>query len=114
MRLSAAGGDVNRQEWTAWWKRSGHAQLSLILWAVWDPIGDVPPSEYESYSPHVAGMLHDGRSEDEIATWLRTMRSERIGLPDDELNPQDREAAHRVKEWYDWEMRSWEESHGER
>jgi hypothetical protein len=100
---------LNRQEWTAWWKRRGLDQLSLILWAVWDPIGgDVPTDEYVSYAPHVIGMLHDGRSEDEIAAWLRAIRIERMGPDEDGQDSQDREAAHRAKEWYAREMHSWD------
>lgn len=38
-------------------------------------------------------------SEDEIAAWLRAIRIESMGADEDGLDEQDREAAHRAKEW---------------
>jgi hypothetical protein len=40
-----------------WWREVGEAELRLILWAAWDPIGRVPRDEYDWYVPRLWGLL---------------------------------------------------------
>jgi hypothetical protein len=110
-----------------WWKSRGHRDLTLLLWAVWNPIGTCPLDEYDSHSLTIAGLLrkaHDLGGElarqadaDEtqsvrddlrtetvelLATALAKIRTNAIGLPPDPLA--DQRAASVLFDWYEWSM----------
>lgn len=44
-------------EWKEWWSSIGQRELRLILWALLDPIGNVPRDEYDSYVPRLWDLL---------------------------------------------------------
>ena len=49
-------------EWTSldeWFRELGEAELRLILWAAWDPIGHVPRDEYDTYIPRLWTLLRE-------------------------------------------------------
>jgi hypothetical protein len=106
-----------------WWQEVGEAELRLILWAAWDPIGRVPRDEYDWYVPQLWKLLrehalllreapaYDERrgaeqeeladraiaSEAKIALQLSEWRTGRIGLaprPDE-----DRVVAMKLSDW---------------
>ena len=78
-------------------KHSG--ELSLLLWAVWNPIGfDVPMSEYERYMPTLWRMLEEDASVDAIAAELTRICEESITV-DAGTN---RTAAETLKRWWYW------------
>jgi hypothetical protein len=87
----------------------GDERLSLLLWAVWNPIGPVPLDEYASYTGQVASVLRRGHEaeetaglDEELVTLLARLRSEHMGMPP---NPDaDRRAGRTLGEWYMWEM----------
>lgn len=89
-------------EWASleeWWTNVGEAELTLILWAAWDPIGMVPRDEYEWYVPRIFEMLRKGASKEEIAAQLGQWRTERIGVP---ANPEhDLIVAWKLTDWID-------------
>jgi hypothetical protein len=117
------------EEWTEWWRRRGEERLTLLLWAVWNPIGPVPLDEYESYAGPVATVLRRGHESDlelsgdgnrvtesvqrrrnklleattaELSELLGNLRQEEMGMPPN-LDG-DRQAAETLLEWYEWEM----------
>lgn len=116
-------------DWSNWWRERGDERLTLLLWAVWDPVGSVPLDEYESYAAPVASLLRKHHEADlelvaadpdvsdstqrqrnklvkpaaeEIASLLAKVRDERMNLPPD-LDV-DRRAADTFIDWYGWEM----------
>src|SRR6266487_2467107 len=57
-------GEVVR-DWSSleeWWQEVGEAELRLILWAAWDPIGRVPRDEYDWYVPRLWALLREHAS----------------------------------------------------
>jgi hypothetical protein len=106
-----------------WWERIGEAELRLILWAAWDPIGGVPRDEYDWYVPRLWALLREHgaalhapehfdrltRAEQDewahrakavaerIARQLGEWRTDRIGLPP---RPEDdRIVAAKISDW---------------
>jgi hypothetical protein len=106
-----------------WWQGVGEAELRLILWAAWDPIGRVPRDEYDWYVPRLWGLLREhaavlsgGRkyeewseaerdvyldrviaSQERIVAQLSEWRTDRIGLPP---SPRDDKAvAQKLNDW---------------
>ena len=57
--------------------------LTRLLRDDWNPIGadDLPADEYASYATRLGGLLREGISEDEIATFLEDVRTGSLGLP---------------------------------
>ena len=86
------------ETWPEWWRRCGEAELNLILWAAWDPIGDVPRDEYDSYAPRIASLLRRDATAGDIEEQLEQWRTGRIGLPADRVT--DRVAAAKIFDWY--------------
>jgi hypothetical protein len=43
--------------WNVWWQKRGDETLSLLLWAVWNPIGPVPLDEYAGYTARIVSVL---------------------------------------------------------
>ncbi len=88
------------QLWWDWWNASGQAHLTRLLREEWDPIGspDTPADEYASYATRIGGLLHEGASEEQLATFLHDARTGAMGLaPDPE---RDRRAGSLIHEWY--------------
>lgn len=69
--------------WWSWWRAEGQAALTRLLRDEWNPIGldDVPADEYASYATRLGGLLREGVSEDEIASFLEDVRTGALGLP---------------------------------
>ncbi|HEY2742888.1 MAG TPA: hypothetical protein VGI69_11995 [Gaiellaceae bacterium] len=116
-------------EWADWWRKRGDERLSLLLWAVWNPIGPVPLNEYANYTGQVVSVLrrayddgqelwpsgstwgdglqerrneHAAASVKELASLLDGFRCDRMGGAS---NPDaDRAVAKTLTEWYRWEM----------
>jgi hypothetical protein len=114
------------REWSSleeWWQEVGEAELRLILWAAWDPIGHVPRDEYDWYVPRLWALLREhasalrepagydalpraeqdewsnraNASERKVAAQLSEWRTGRIGLPP---NPErDRMVAMKLSDW---------------
>jgi hypothetical protein len=61
--------------------KQGLRRVELLLLREWDPIGDVPADEYDSYAGQVFGKLKRGASVDEIAEYLNHVESDLMGLP---------------------------------
>lgn len=60
------------------------AQISLILWEVWDPIGvnDTPAarSEYDSYVSGISDLLTQGADDSKITARLRQLETVNMRL----------------------------------
>ncbi len=60
-------------------------QLGAILLSDWDPIGvrNIPDArdEYDRYVGELLSMLKSGATAGELTTYLRTVESDRMGLP---------------------------------
>lgn len=82
-----------------WWRSVGEAELRLILWAAWDPIGAVPRDEYDWYVPRVWELLRNRASKQEIAAQLGASRTDRIGLQPD--SNRDMIVAWKLCDWID-------------
>ena len=67
------------------------SQIRQILMQEWDPIGvsDVPEAadEYDLYIDNVHRLIERGRSAEDIATYLRTVEVEQMGLIDERNQP---------------------------
>jgi hypothetical protein len=46
----------------------------------WDPIGAVPPDEYDSYAPGILGKLQAGAGIDELTRHLYSLTTTQMGL----------------------------------
>ena len=112
-----------RSDLAKWWKKTGEAELGMILWAAWDPIGGVPRDEYDWYVPRLWTLLREHGSvlrevgegeevsEADLARWservhaseakvaaqLSEWRTDRIGLPADPQS--DRIVAEKLSDW---------------
>ena len=114
-------------EWDRWWESRGRHDLSLLLWAVWNPIGTCPLDEYESYGSPLAGVLRKAYEIDEqwipeagddgaqrarntlrtetvelLATTLDMLRTTAMGLPPDVAT--DMRAASLLFDWHESSM----------
>jgi len=69
--------------WWSWWRTEGQGALTQLLHDEWNPIGfhDVPANEYAGYATRLGGLLREGVSEDDIATFLEDVRTGALGLP---------------------------------
>jgi len=115
--------------WAEWWRDRGESQLTLLLWALWNPIGTCPPDEYGSFSSPVGAVLREAHGEDaplainavdddvqrqRNALWqkhvervqalLAELRETQIGTPLDPAT--ERNAAVTLVDWHEWEMRA--------
>jgi len=60
--------------------RAHKAELALLLWALWDPIGPgLPLDEYESYVPGVWKLLAERSGAEAISAHLDKMSEESMG-----------------------------------
>jgi hypothetical protein len=118
---------VTKAAWDRWWRSTGNRDLTLLLWAAWNPIGTCPLDEYESYSPMVASMLRQAHEADmplaeqaddddvqrernqlsaqaveRLAAALAEVRTVQMGLPSD--TTADQRAASILLDWHEWSM----------
>ena len=88
-------------------------ELTVMLWAAWDPIGagtGVPTDEYAAYAAQILALLQTCSSDESrgssdafqaLVAELSTIRTERIGL---EPEPDaDHLAAWKLRDWYEWQ-----------
>jgi hypothetical protein len=121
-------GDVG-EAWQTWWKSRGEEHLTLLLWAVWDPVGALSLDEYASYAPAVARILFEHHQEDSaispgedmpstavqlrrnaahvaagerLAAHLGGIRREHMNLAPNE--DRDQHAAETLLNWYEMEI----------
>lgn len=82
-----------------------HARVDEVLYYLWDPIGvSGVPSCRDEYSAYVAGvisMLKGRCSADDIATHLRSIEQDKMGLPSNPERATQRtlRAAHTLVTW---------------
>jgi len=77
----------------------GRIRTVETLLRQWDPIGVFsveggPKDEYDSYAPHIVSMLQSGCSVAHLAVHLSHLRTEVIGMPNNEES--DRRAAENI------------------
>jgi hypothetical protein len=74
--------------------------ISLLLWALWNPVGtDVPLNEYESYVPSIWKLLREGAEATAVAKQLKSIVDSRMG--GDSLGTEER-AAEALTQWWYW------------
>jgi hypothetical protein len=74
-------------------------ELSLLLWAVWDPIGaGVPLDEYDTYVPLIWKLLDENAGVDAVSAELTRIGEERMGMD----RGTGQEAAQRLTAWWYW------------
>jgi hypothetical protein len=83
MPVDGQAESAKERAWWSWWSAEGEGALTRLLRDEWNPIGadDVPADEYASYATRLGGLLREGTSEDEIATFLEDVRTGSLGLP---------------------------------
>jgi hypothetical protein len=103
---------VSDGELAKWWKQRGRDDLTLVLWAAWDPIAaGVPLDEYADYSDRLLTLLRAQPPVNEVAAELARIRTETIGMPP---APQlDTVAAQKLLDWYFWAVEGgdWNDDH---
>jgi hypothetical protein len=114
--------------WKDWWRKRGEERLSLLLWALWNPIGPVPPDEYDNYTGRVVSVLRKAYEADidvgaygipstadqlqrnalsaasvaELAGLLGRLSAQQMEVaPDPDT---DYRTAETLLDWYAWEM----------
>ena len=72
----------------AWFSARGDSDPSLLLFAIWDPIGvsdsAITADEYDSYVPQTLSYVRDDDAAG-LAQYLRTVAREAMGLAHTEL-----------------------------
>jgi hypothetical protein len=75
-------------QWSAWFAARGSHDLSLLLFAIWDPIGisdtAIAAGEYENYAPDVLAYVREDDAAG-LAEYLRGVAIDAMGLPEQEL-----------------------------
>ncbi len=64
----------------------------------WDPIGDVPEDEYDSFRDPIISMLHKGKTEQDIAEFISQHLKNYVGLKS--FPPESKEVAMRIINWW--------------
>jgi hypothetical protein len=90
---------TSASEWRAFWSTGGARELTLLLWAVWDPIGDGPVVDYTDSATRVATLLGSRAPVRALAAELGRIRAHDLGLPADPAA--DEAAAAKVQCWFD-------------
>ncbi len=74
---------ISAQQWTAWFAERGDAELSLFLFAIWDPIGvsdsAITAGEYDFYTRDVLAYVRDDDASG-LADYLLDVARDRMGL----------------------------------
>jgi len=60
--------------------REWRSRLRDVLNTIWDPIGNCPPDEYDSYGGKLAAMVREGASDDALSKYLVWAETENMGL----------------------------------
>jgi hypothetical protein len=75
--------NLSAQQWTAWFAQRGEGELSLLLFAIWDPIGvshsAITAGEYDFYTRDVLAYVRDDDAAG-LADYLLEVATERMGL----------------------------------
>jgi hypothetical protein len=88
------------REWANWWKRQGERELSLILWAAWNPVASgVPTDEFDSYASQVGRLLRERAQVEAIERYLKDIRESMLG--DHGPWDADAETAELLSVWYE-------------
>jgi len=72
-------------------------ELRIIL-NEWDPIGDVPEDEYDSFRDPIISMLHKGKTEKDIAEFLSRHLEGYVGLQS--FPTESQEVAKKILCWW--------------
>jgi hypothetical protein len=84
-----------------WWRDVGRGQLSLLLWALWDPIdAGLPIDEYENYSDRLFSLLERDASPEQLADELEAIRTGMMGQSAERRA--DLRVAEKLREWHSW------------
>lgn len=87
---------MSRDQWAAWFTERGSADLALLMFAIWDPIGvsdsAIAAGEYEFYDQDVLAYVRDDDPAG-LTEYFRRMAAENMGLSRPEPAP---DAAARV------------------
>jgi hypothetical protein len=76
-------------------------EMSLLLWAVWNPIGfDAPLNEYERYTPQLWRMLEEDASVEVIGAELKRICEQSMEIDGD--TDSATAAAQTLKRWWYW------------
>jgi hypothetical protein len=86
-------------EWRAFWEARGMRELRLLLWAGWDPVGGVPPAEYDGHALRLASLLGSRASRFSIAAELGRIRRDELRL--DPSPAEDSRAAEKIAAWFE-------------
>jgi hypothetical protein len=69
--------------WAAWFAAGGRADLGLLLFAIWDPIGvsdvAIAAGEYDNYAPDVLQYVRDDDAAG-LAAYLHGVAVDAMGL----------------------------------
>jgi hypothetical protein len=90
---------TSASEWRDFWSSGGARELTLLLWAVWDPIGGGPVGDYTDYATRVATLLGSRAPVQALAAELGRIRAHDLGLPADPAA--DEAAAAKIQRWFD-------------
>jgi hypothetical protein len=96
---------MSAAEWREFWKARGMAELQLVLWASWDPIGGTPPDEYDALAFRIASLLGSRASRGALVEELGRIRRDELRI---EADPErDAYAAEKVADWFEHATRGW-------
>jgi hypothetical protein len=90
---------MSAADWRAFREARGMRELRRLLWAGWDPIGGVPPAEYEGHARRLASLLGSRASRSSIAAELGRIRRDELGL--DPAPAEDARAAEKIAAWFE-------------
>jgi hypothetical protein len=90
---------MSAAEWRTFWEARGMRELRLLLWAAWDPLGELPPGDCDAFAFRVASLLGSRAPRDAIAAELGRIRRDELAI---EPEPdEDARAAARVAAWFE-------------
>jgi hypothetical protein len=74
---------MDRADWREWFDAAGRAELNLLLFVAWDPIGindcAIAAGEYENYVEDVLGFVEDDDA-DGLTRYLLDVERNAMGL----------------------------------
>ena len=60
--------------------RAWRSRLRDVLNTVWDPIGNCPPDEYDSYAGKIAALVREGASDSALSKYLIWAETENMDM----------------------------------
>ena len=85
--------------WAHWWNRRGARELSLILWAAWNPVAfGVHDDEFDDFVGPIGSALRDGADVEDVEAVLAQLRRDRLG--EDREWRADVDTAELISIWY--------------